>query len=307
MWLSVAQLHLRQGPPPRNHDLMQNPPSKRTADKSKRSRASPPKNAAAPSVVQSEIEPAEPEAELKEPETRDWLTRNDTSDLLRCSMQTLKNYENRELLHPRWAVRRDRTGAERWMVVYDPKELAQLPKKNPEGPREFVRQPGEQAARAFEMFRQGYELDEIVIELRETPERIDQLHEHWREQTKARWVLNPEARKLLEQMVGQFKSVADLVDLLGRRVIALEAKLLLEGILGEFNTTSELVELVGRQVIKADAKNLLEGALGKFETVTELVRYAIKPETKTTLLEAVGEFKTVPQLVTLLETRSSPS
>ena len=166
------------------------------------------------------LQPQDPEVKL--PETDGWLTRNEATDVLRCSPQTLKNYEHRDLLHPRHAVRRDRSGGDRTMLVYNPKELAELPFRNGGGqPRIAVRDPGEQAARAFELFRQDWDLDQVVIELRETPDRIDQLHEHWLDQTKARYVLTPEARKTLEQLIGDtFKSVTELVELLTKKLTA---------------------------------------------------------------------------------------
>lgn len=158
---------------------------------------------------------------IKLPKTDGWLTRNEATDVLRCSPQTLKNYEDRSMLHPQRAVRKDRSGIERVMIVYNPKELAELPARNPGGqPRVAVREPGEQAARAFELFRQGWALDEIVIELRETPDRIDQLHEHWLDHTRARLVITPEAKKAFESAVGPFESVTDLLE----RVTMLKAK-----------------------------------------------------------------------------------
>jgi hypothetical protein len=158
-------------------------------------------------------EPAR-EPDLKLPKTDGWLTRNEASDVLRCSPQTLKNYEDRKFLHPQQAVRRDRSGIERMMLVYNPKELAELPSRNPGGqPRIAVREPGEQAARAFEMFKLGRELDEIVIELRETPDRIDQLYERWLDHTRARFVITPEAKEAFEQIVGNFNDVPTLIDL----------------------------------------------------------------------------------------------
>lgn len=104
------------------------------------------------------------------------------------------------------------------MLVYDPKELSKLPAKKPGGPREAVREPGEQAARIFEMLREGRELDEIVIEMRETPERIDYLHERWLEQTKGRYVITPEARKAFEALIGSFKDVTELVELVTKKI-----------------------------------------------------------------------------------------
>jgi hypothetical protein len=160
--------------------------------------------------------PGDPEApEAPDlPKTDGWLTRNEASDVLRCSPQTLKNYESRNLLHPAHAVRRDSRGSERVMLVFNPKELTALPYRNSGGqPKIEMREPGEQAARAFELFRQGCALDEIVIELRETPDRIDHLYEHWLDQTKARLMITPEAKKAFEQIVGAFTDVAGLIEL----------------------------------------------------------------------------------------------
>ena len=195
---------------------MQKHPSKKTANagpgRVQALQKSPPRKAQASKKTVSET-PEVDETPPKLPETDGWLTRNETSDMLRCSLQTLKNYETRGLLHPRHALRRDRTGADRVMLVYDPKELTKLPSKKPGGPSEFVREPGELAARAFEMFRHGCLLDEVVIELRETPERIDYLHERWLDHTKARYVITPEAKKVFEQLVGPFTGVTELLGL----------------------------------------------------------------------------------------------
>ena len=160
--------------------------------------------------------------ELREPEkvtdTEGWLTRNETSDVLRCSLQTLKNYEARDMLHPRHALRRDRTGNERTMLVYNPKELAELPAKKPGGPQDAVREVGERAARAFELFRDSWTLDAIVVELREDPDKIEQLHERWLDQSKARYVITVEAKRALEQLVGTFTSVTELVELVAQKL-----------------------------------------------------------------------------------------
>lgn len=159
------------------------------------------------------------EPELKLPKTDSWLTRNEASDVLRCSLQTLKNYEARGLLHPRTALKKDRKGDERSMLVYDPKELANLPRRSGGGqPGLLIREPGEQAARAFELLRQGTALDEIVIELRETPERVDYLHERWLEHTHSRLVISPEAKSAFEQLVGAFNDVTELLELVRKRL-----------------------------------------------------------------------------------------
>jgi hypothetical protein len=157
--------------------------------------------------------------EVKLVETDGWLTRNEACDVLRCSPQTLKNYEDRKKLHPQHAIRKDRRDGERVMLVYNPKELAALPLRNGGGqPSIQVREPGEQAARAFELLRQGMALDEIVIELRETPDRIHYLNERWLEQTQARCVITPEAKVAFEQLLGAFNDVTDLLDLVRKRL-----------------------------------------------------------------------------------------
>lgn len=180
-----------------------------------------PKRKTAPAPRQRVDQGPTQESDVKLPKTDGWLTRYEASDVLRCSLQTLKNYEDRKFLHPQQAVRRDRSGIERMMLVYNPKELAELPSRNPGGqPRIAIREPGEQAARAFELFRQGRELDEIVIELRETPDRIDQLHERWLDHTKARFVITPEAKEAFERIVGSFNDVPALIELVRKKLSA---------------------------------------------------------------------------------------
>jgi len=147
------------------------------------------------------------------PDTDGWLTRDQVTDMLQCTAQTIKNYENRELLHPKEALCKDRTGHERRMLVYDPKELTALPIRNRGGnPKIMVHEPGEQAARAFEMFRRGDQLDDVVIELRMTPDRVDQLYEHWCFQSKKRLIITASEKTALEQFFGPFNGVKDLVD-----------------------------------------------------------------------------------------------
>jgi hypothetical protein len=144
-------------------------------------------------------------------DTSAWLTRNESTDALSISIQTLKNYESRGLLHPLRVPRRDTRGHEQCVVVYDPKELAKLPRGVG---RPFAsRESGELNARAFEMFEQGKNNREIVIALRETSERIRELREMWLDDGGACLVISPEAKTLLENMVGSFEGIADLVEL----------------------------------------------------------------------------------------------
>lgn len=153
------------------------------------------------------------------PETDGWLLRNEVCDMLRISPQTIKHYEDRGILHPLHALRKDRSDVERVMLVYNPKELTKLRTRSGSGqPFVDAREPKEQSARAFELFRQGRTLDEIVIELREDPDRIDYLHERWLEQTKARYVISPEAKQVLEKRLGKFESVTELIELFERKL-----------------------------------------------------------------------------------------
>ncbi len=173
----------------------------------------------APSKKSKGVKQPSKELEMLLGATDGWLTRNEACDVLRCSPQTLKNYEDRGMLHPQQALRKDRKDNERSMLVYNPKELAALPVRNGSGqPSVKVREPGEQAARVFEMLRQGRSLDEIVIELRETPDRIDYLNERWLEHTQARYVISPETKTALEQLVGVFGDVTELLELVRRKL-----------------------------------------------------------------------------------------
>lgn len=160
----------------------------------------------------------------KPPDTDGWLTRDETSDLLRCSVQTIKNYEARGKLHPQRAVRKDRVGGERIMLVYNPKELAALPAKGL-GPRDLVQAEGERTARAYEMLREGRSLDDLVIELRVTSDKAEELNSRWQEQTHERYVVTPTAKKALEEFVGPFRDVTELVKLVGELTKLVPSKL----------------------------------------------------------------------------------
>jgi hypothetical protein len=151
-------------------------------------------------------------------DTSTWLTRNESTDALSISIQTLKNYEERGLLHPARVPRRDARGHEQVVVVYDPKELAKLPRGigRPFSPRE----PGEIYARCFEMFEQNRAFSDVVIEMRQTSDKVHELYERWLDDSRAIWVLNDEAKKALAQVLGPFASVTELVTLVQQRKTA---------------------------------------------------------------------------------------
>lgn len=144
----------------------------------------------------------------EELDTSGWLTRNEASDILKMSVSTIANYERRGKLHPRYAYRPDSRGIDHHVAIYDPKELMKLPSGGRiHGPRE----PGEVAARSFELFAQGRGLQDVVIELRETPSRIRELHESWLDMGGADLTITTTAKSVLEKLVGPFSTVADLI------------------------------------------------------------------------------------------------
>lgn len=143
-------------------------------------------------------------------DTSGWLTRNQSIDMLRVSTQTLKNYERQGKLHPIRARREDARGHNQSVVVYDPKELARLPR----GIVPFTqRSAGEREAKCFEMFEQGKSFREIVIALRETSETVHGLHERWLDDGGSFIVISDVSKKALEGVLGPFKDVTELVEL----------------------------------------------------------------------------------------------
>lgn len=138
-------------------------------------------------------------------DTSSWLTRNEASDLLGCSVQTLLKKERADKLHPVKALRVIR-GREQSLYVYDPKELAKLPRRN-----DSIDNPGERAARAYEKFDEGLTDREVVTELRETPDWVHDMRSKWMDGGGADLVITPDAKLELERVIGSFAGVADLV------------------------------------------------------------------------------------------------
>jgi hypothetical protein len=142
-------------------------------------------------------------------DTSRWLTRTEASDFVPCSSNTLQNYERRGSLHPQYAKRVDGRGVEQTVVVYNPEELTRLMKRMK---RTAAKEPGEVAARAFESFEEEKSLRRIVVELRSTPEAIEQLYEKWLDMGGSRLVITPVAKDALAAIVGSFESVTDLIE-----------------------------------------------------------------------------------------------
>ena len=151
-------------------------------------------------------------ADYKIPEVRDWLTRNEASDMLSCSTQTLVNYERKGALHPQHAYRPDGRGVEHRVIVYDPKELAKLATRMNRH-NLLPRDPGELAGRAFDLFDENKLDKDVVKELRLTPDAVQVLREKWENMGGSKLVISPVAKEALERMVGPFETVTDLVEL----------------------------------------------------------------------------------------------
>lgn len=146
-------------------------------------------------------------------DTSTWLTRNECIDVMNVARQTLRNYEKQGRLHPKTVKRRDARGHEQSVTVYNPQELAKLPRGRALAPREI----GEMTALCFELFDQGKTFREIVIQLRQTSDKVRELHEKWLDDGGASFVISPQAKEALEKVLGPFADVAELVHLVTSR------------------------------------------------------------------------------------------
>ena len=162
----------------------------------------------------SKRRPATPQ-KTSTPDTSGWLDRVEIQDKLNISVHTIMRWERRGLLHPVKALRRDTAGAERVTYVYDPDEIAKLPNRDHYG---LASSAGEVAARVFEMFYDGKTIGEIVVKLRETPEKIEALHEKWLNGGGADLVVTPEMKTELEKLVGPFGNVGELVAQIAKKI-----------------------------------------------------------------------------------------
>lgn len=147
-----------------------------------------------------------------QPDTSTWLTRNEAASALRRSVTTIATYEREGKLHPQHVYRPDSRGIEHRVAVYDPKELVKL--RREEVRPLLSREPGEVAAQSFEMFNRGMTIREVVIELRELPERVRQLHESWLTtggSDDAELTITTPAKKDLEKLIGPFTTITDLL------------------------------------------------------------------------------------------------
>jgi hypothetical protein len=102
----------------------------------------------------------------------------------------------------------------REIYLYDPQELAKLPRHT----RSAQLDPGEIAARCFEMFDEGHSTREIVIALRLTPYQVQVQHQEWLDGGGASLVISEIAKAALEEYVGPFQSVTELIERLREKL-----------------------------------------------------------------------------------------
>jgi hypothetical protein len=152
-------------------------------------------------------------------DTATWLTANQVVDMLGVAHDTVKQWERKGLLHPGRGRRVLSNGASREVRVYDPHEVAGIPR------RRTVRvpnDPGELAARAFELMEQGKSLREVVVDLREAPAKVAELHEQWLNLGGSDVVIGRAAADEIVGLVGPFDGVAGLIERLRETVALVE-------------------------------------------------------------------------------------
>jgi len=185
------------------------------------------------------------------PDTRDWLTRNEASDMLACSGQTLANHERKGELHPQHAYRPDGRGVEHRVIVYSPHELKKLAIRMNRPGVVSPRHAGEITARAFELIEEGRSGREIVRELRLTIEEVRELREKWDTEGGSEIIISPSAKEALEKVFGPFKDVTQLVECVTttKLFITPSAKEALEQLVGSpFESVHALVGLVAKKL-----------------------------------------------------------
>lgn len=134
--------------------------------------------------------------------------------MLGVTSKTVMDWEDRKILHPQRVMRTDDLGRRRLMYVYDPREISKIPR------RQMARDPGELTARCFEMLERGKTQREIIVELRITTEDAIRYREQWMESGGADLVITPEAKALLQERVGEFTTVAELIDRVNEKIAA---------------------------------------------------------------------------------------
>ncbi len=153
-----------------------------------------------------------------------WLTVRQIADSLGVSEGTVRSWQSRGVLkNVGKAQRRGRNGSLFLCDVFEPGEVAALDAKRRKGAVGPPSDPGEIAAQAFELFDRGDELRKVVVKLRQRPEVVSELHDQWLDLGGAQVVLTKEARDALEQVIGPFEGIADLVRLVQAKIATASA------------------------------------------------------------------------------------
>ena len=212
-----------------------------------------PKNPTVPAnLVQTPKQSPEAQAPARpdQPDTRDWLTRSEAADMLACSGQTLANYERKGTLRPQYAYRPDGRGVEHRVIVYNPHELKKLAIRMNRPGVTSPRHAGEITARTFELIEEGRSGREIIRELRLTVEELRELREKWRDEGGSELIISPEAKERLEQIVGPFSDVTQLVELVASELfITSNVKATLEQLVGPFENVHALIGLLSKKAV----------------------------------------------------------
>ncbi len=141
-----------------------------------------------------------------------WLTREQASDLLGVSYETIRRYEQIGRLH---AEERFNPNTGRVARVYEPAELAKIPRRfKAAAPNE----QGELCARIFELLDAGRTVREIVIECRETATKVDEIKEQWLDAGGGELAIAPAVKAELERALGPFATAAELVKRVRERI-----------------------------------------------------------------------------------------
>ncbi len=158
-------------------------------------------------------------ADNKSVDTTGWMSAVEVSDHLGVSPNTVLGWKRKGKIRPPLKARRAHpTGGFRDVDVYDPRDVERIAA---ERKQTSAQDPGECAARVFEMLDAGASPRTIVTALRITPDQVEDLQERWLDLGGSDIVIGPVAHTELEKYVGSFDGIAGLVS----RVAQLASKI----------------------------------------------------------------------------------
>ena len=144
-------------------------------------------------------------------DTTGWITAQQAVDMLGVCLATIYGWSRAGMVRWEYATRGT---SMRQVKVYSPDELARMPRKFKQLP---ANEAGELTARVFELLNDGKTVLEIVIQTRETVDKIADLRERWLDSGGADLVITAAAKADLERCIGPFKTVGQLVELAAER------------------------------------------------------------------------------------------